>query len=97
MRLGLTCSLPSGEIDTCLRLRADFTVIRDKSVEHSVEVSMTAAADFKLALSSLNTIGEQQELLAGIYRLYGPTRSSKAQVQSAPGQISSHLSELEAV
>lgn len=48
--------LLSGEIDICSSLQADLTVIRDKSVNHLIEVAATAAGVFKLMLRGLNRL-----------------------------------------
>lgn len=61
---------PSQEIDVCSSLRADFTVLRGNVIKYSVGAPTTAAAVFKLVLHSLNTLGEQWELLASVERFY---------------------------
>lgn len=66
--------LPSGEIDIHSSLLAEFTALRDKCVEHSVEASKTAANVLKLALRDLSTIKGQRELLARVNRLHNAIR-----------------------
>lgn len=52
---------------------------------------------FNVALRSLNTLGEQRALWAGVVRLHRAIWASKAQMQSLHCQISSHPAELESI
>lgn len=52
-------------------------MICDVCVEQSVEESVIPAGVFKLVLCGLNTLGEQQEVLAGLDRLHHAIRLSK--------------------
>lgn len=69
--------LPSGEIDVRSSLGADFTVIRDMFVEYLVEAASTASGVFRLPLRALIALGEQRELLAGVYPLHSSIRQPR--------------------
>lgn len=57
---------------------------------------MTACV-FKLALHSLNTLREQQKLLASLDRLHNANRSSEEQIKSLWREVYSPPAELESV
>lgn len=92
----LSAILPSAEIDSISALQVDFNVIRNKFVEHSVEVPMTPAVVFRLVLLGLNTLQEKQELLPSLNQLGTAIPSSKAQVQTLWRQIPLHSVKIEA-
>lgn len=73
----LTDIPPSGEIDVCSRLQAKFTVIRDNCNEYLVETPAPVGGVFQMALSDLNALGEQRELLEGVEWLYSSIQLSE--------------------
>lgn len=50
---------PSGSIDVCSSLRVDFSLIREKCGEYTIDVPSNATDAFKMALRSLNTLRKQ--------------------------------------
>lgn len=58
------------------------------------EALTITAGVFKLPLHSLNTLGEQQELSAGVDHLHSTIRSFEAQIQSFQRHVSSHPADL---
>lgn len=73
---------PFGEINVCRSLQADFTVIRDKCIEYSVEARKTAPGVFKLALRRLNSLREQRGLFASVKEEHSPIESVAVEIQS---------------
>lgn len=68
--------------------------ICNRSINHSVEAPNTAAGVFKLASPSLNTLGEQRELLVSVDRLHGAIWSSETNMHLLQRQVSSLPAEL---
>lgn len=89
--------LPSGEIDLCLSLRVDFTVILHEDVKKSVEASTTAVGTFKGSLRCWTTLGDPSELLGSVDWLRCAILSSNTQVQSLWRETSLESAELDAV
>lgn len=94
-RVGLSDILPSGKIDVCSSMWADFKVIRDKGVECSVEAPTSAAGDFKLVLRRSNTVGERLELLSCMDSLHSSIRFSETPIQSHERHMSTHPADVE--
>lgn len=85
---------PYIEVDVHSTLWADSTVIREKSIYYSVNAPTTSVGVFKLAVHSLNTLGEQREVLTAMDWLPIAIWSYESQIES---HLRSHLAELESV
>lgn len=66
----------------------------DQCMSYSVEAPKTGAGGFKLALGSLNSLGERWELLEGLKWLHNTVWSSQGWLQSLLHQILLHPAEL---
>lgn len=89
--------LSSSKIHVCSSLQADFTVIHDNGIEYSVGAPTIAADVFKFLLHSLNTLGEQREVLVGMYKFHSNSSMSKEYIQSTERKSSLHPAELKLV
>lgn len=89
--------MPSGEIDIHSILRAEFIVINEKYVEHSVETPTTAAEVFKLVLRGSNKLREQRELLGSVDQWGRALQLFEAHVHLLRRQMISSPVESEAV
>lgn len=74
--------LLSDKIQVCSSLQVYFTVIHGRLLEYSVEAPKTASGVLNLALWILNTLREQQELLAELSWFCNSIHSSMADMQS---------------